>query len=200
MTINYFTKRWNKIETETERLKWLRRALGFFYLNKQLNAFLEQVLEMFPEKTQKQQMLNYAKKVVKQDSRCPEGDYFEAFREEFTDMFDFYAEEQKEHDPVVWIDAELEYLNLDVQGSENKNLAGKEINTTLLPVNLHPNLPELLQLKEILILVGISKSTLDRWRATESMPIIKQGKKLFAKKEELLKWIDKRKILPEPNV
>jgi NitT/TauT family transport system substrate-binding protein len=47
----------------------------------------------------------------------------------------------------------------------------------------------LLTLQEVMDILGVSRSTIDRWRKQKRMPYIKIGKEIFIDKEHLQKWL-----------
>ena len=178
MTANYFLKRWNEYTSTQEKLRWLKQSIKRFYFNKALVEFMDKLIKLVPDQSQKISILLFSKKIIQQHSRIPEGEYLSVFK----DQVDY--DEQEIHNPVVWIDFELEY--------QQQILLQAKDTPVVYPNRIYQGENEIMKLEEILKTFDISKSTLDRWRV-DGMPILKKGRKLFGHKKELVDWIESNK-------
>lgn len=180
MTNQVFINKWNKYETIQEKLDWLKQRIISIYSNKELIAFMDKLIKFIPEQSQKIDVLHFAKKIVQQYSREPDREFLYAFSEEFAED----EEEEKKYNPLEWIEIELEYQQQMIGQSKQTPVA--------FPNKIYEGEKEVMKLEEILSALGISKSTLDRWR-TEGCPVSKRGRKLYSNKRELVSWIENNK-------
>ncbi|RYE35883.1 MAG: DNA-binding protein [Sphingobacteriales bacterium] len=133
--------------------------------------------------------LHLLKKLTIQIVRQPDPEHYKAYQDEYEELFDSIQEEQERHNPVKWLEAELEYFN-----NINKKLTVEEVTNEL---NVMQAAKERLSKAwltkdEMMQLFDISKSTLNR-RIAEGMPAHKKGKAVHFYLQEVNEWMKDEK-------
>ena len=93
---------------------------------------------------------------------------------------------------MKWVEAEIEFISSYSKIQREFPEPEEPVTEIKQPEKLYPETKEFLTLKETLDLLKISKSTLDRHRE-EGLPWHKDGKKLYFKRNEMIKWIEKKR-------
>jgi len=184
MSHKKFISKWNTLSEMEDRLSLLKKTIRNIYSNKDLVTFLEQLLHLVINPNEKKVVLLFAKKIVNQYPRKLQSDFYEAVKEEVEANRNTFEREQKEYDPQRWIEHELDFIE-DTAQLNVTEVGFKKIYTS--PVSLEK---ELLTREELMDLLQISKSTLDR-RRWDGMPHIKKGRKIYFKKSEVFNWLNK---------
>ena len=192
MTITYFLSKWNSIQSYQEQLSFLKHYLISLHRNKEVVDFMEQLLSGMDSNSKKMGILLYCKKILKQYERIPSRELAECFPEEYDKEMEEIEEEQAIYDPVKWAEAEIEFISSYSKIQQEFPEPEEPVTEIKQPEKLYPETKEFLTLKETMDLLKISKSTLDR-RREEGLPWHKDGKKLYFKRNELIKWIDKKR-------
>src|SRR5690606_16753192 len=109
--MKYFTKRWN-LHKGRKRLNLLNNEVAGLYVNQELIAFMQNLTELLKSKDEKLYYLQFCKKTILQTKRFSDRHHYEAFREEYDLFFEQIKDEQAIYDPIRWIDAELEFLQM----------------------------------------------------------------------------------------
>jgi len=127
---------------------------------------MQNLTDLLKSKDEKLYYLQFCKKIILQAKRFPDRNHYEAFREEYDLLFDAIKQEQHEYDPIRWINAELEFLQVASIGKASDQTATDEkphrvwMTTTEMEHRL-----------------GTSKMALRR-RMAEGMPFTKLGNQL----------------------
>jgi len=173
-----FYAKWEQ-RTKQERLDLLRKFIKPLYVNKELNLFLVKALENVKSVDEKIYYLQYCRKVIAQTERKPHQNHYEAFADKYDDFFVRIAKEQKLHNPIKWIDAELQYLQFLKSEAQNKADACQQVTTAN---------KDWLTTSELLNWLGISKATLHR-KMAEGLPKTKIGRGVRFAPEKVRAWI-----------
>ena len=186
MTNSYFISKWNSLTEMDDRLTLLKRTMLTFHRNKELIGFLDVFIKSVSDQCERKLTLLFAKKTINQFPRALPEDYIKAFEEELNLNSDVFCEEQRMYDPNNWIDCELDFIEQKTQ-----------LNLNEVPLNkIHSSEKtlekELLTKEDALVLLKISKATLDRWR-WEGMPCFKEGRKIYFRKTEIVNWLNRKK-------
>jgi len=163
--MKYFTKRWNLYKGR-KRLNLLKNEVSGLYVNQELIAFMQNLTGLLKSKDEKLYYLQFCKKIILQTKRFPDRNHYEAFREEYDLFFDAIKQEQQQRNPVTWIDAELEFLQVASIGKASDQIVADE----------KPH-RDWMTFAEMLERLGTSKMALRR-RMAEGMPFIKLGNQL----------------------
>lgn len=176
--MRYFTEKW-ALSTKPQRLDLIKKQIPRLYINKDLIDFLKLVSDKAKSNETKIFYLRYCKKIVSQAERKPDVNHQKAFSDEYKDFFVNIANEQIAYDPLIWIDAELEYLNYISQyAAEHDDATKEEIKAD----------KDWLTFKEVMAWLQTSKSALNR-RISDGMPCIKLGNQLRFSSEALSNWL-----------
>ncbi|MNE17336.1 Helix-turn-helix domain protein [compost metagenome] len=132
----------------------------------------------------------YFKKIIIQCPRTPDELHYLAFKEQYLEEAQLMLVEQQQFDPIKWINAELDFIDVSRLIPKNDFEDKYKVNSTVLPAKVLITNKEILTLNDMLEMFNISKSTLDR-RRKEGLPFSKVAKKLFFNKTEVNKWIEK---------
>lgn len=117
----------------------------------------------------------------------PDPLHYDAFEDEYKEMFSEIALEQAFYEPIKWIEAEIEYqLNTGERLTSNDVEAKLDVmQQTKLRLS-----KDWLTEQEVMEMFGFSQSTLKRRRA-EGMPAHKKGKAIHFYLEEITDWMRK---------
>ncbi|HET6245385.1 MAG: helix-turn-helix domain-containing protein [Bacteroidetes bacterium] len=192
MTDSYFLSKWNSLQLHKAKLSFLQNYLLSLHRNREVVEFLDNLLAGIDSISNKMGMLLYCLKILKQYQRTIPKELAESFPEQYDLERETIAEEQTIYDPVKWIEAEIEFISSYSKIQQEFPETEEPVKETKLSEKLYPETKEFLTLKETMDLLKISKSTLDR-RREEGLPWHKDGKKLYFKRNELIKWIDKKR-------
>lgn len=176
-----------KIRFDMLDQKRLRRQIREMLFNKDLIDYIENLLSKISDKD-KLVTLCYLKKVILQTPRVPDPDHYKAFEERYDAEFAERAEEQEQFDPIKWLDAGIEFVTRPEISKFSKQEVQDELNK-LQEVKQQLG-KELLTINDVLELLDISKSTLNR-RIAEGMPRHQKGNSTFFVLSEITEWIRK---------
>ncbi len=115
MTASYFIKRWAEAKGRQHQYQMLRNVIKRMYRNTVLIGFMEDLLQYMGSKDEQQLLLHWCKRIILSTKRHPDPLHFEAFQAEYKMEFEAIAEEQAAHDPIKWLDHELECLEIDLR-------------------------------------------------------------------------------------
>jgi len=172
----YFTKRWNRYKG-WKRLNLLKNEIARLYVNQELITFLQNLTNLLKSKDEKLYYLQFCKKIILQTKRFPDRNHYEAFREEYDLFFDAIKQKQHENNPIRWINAELEFLQVASIGKAREQGATDE----------KPH-RDWMTFAEMLERLGTSKMALRR-RIAEGMPCIKLGHQLRFDPNAVDEWL-----------
>lgn len=171
------TKLTAKIKTELER------KIKTLYVNKDLIDYFQ--VKIPNNATERLAYLHYFKKLVQQVYRSPDPDHYKAFEEEYEAERIAIAEEQKFRDPVRWLNVEIEYL-LNISTSSPEKLINEQ-QSAIQQAEAQFNKAWLTK-AQIMQLLKISKSTLNRW-ISQGMPCHKKGKSLYFNHDDINQYL-----------
>jgi predicted DNA-binding transcriptional regulator AlpA len=176
-----------KIRFHSINVDKLKGQIGRQYINKELILKIEQILASV-HNADKLQFLCYLKKVIIQTPRKPDPDHYQAFKDEYDSEGIEIAVEQRLFDPVKWLEAEIEYITQPILSHYSKEEVQNELNK-LQEIKRELG-KDLLTFKDVLALLHLSKTTLNR-RIADGMPCYKQGRFVFFVLSEITEWIKK---------
>jgi predicted DNA-binding transcriptional regulator AlpA len=161
------TKLTGKIKNEIER------KIKRLYVNKDL---IEYFKAKIPNNAKERPAyLHYFKKLVQQVFRSPDPDHYKAFEDEYKAERIAITDEQFFYDPVKWLNAEIEYLASLNHGQADQK-ANKLDQVALMQQQKKIALTKnWLTKAEVIELLGISKSTLQR-RMDNGLPFHPKGR------------------------
>ena len=114
------------------------------------------------------------------------------FPQEYDAEMALFEQEQVIYEPIKWIETEIEFISEYSKIQQEFPEMEESVTENKLSETLYPETKEFLTLSETMDLLKISKSTLDR-RREEGLPWHKDGKKIYFKRNELIRWIDKKR-------
>lgn len=174
-----FYIKWEE-RNKQERLELLRKFIKPIYENKELNLFLAEVMERVTSIDEKIYYLQYCRRFIAQTERKPHQNHYEEFMNEYADFFEEIEYEQELHNPLKWIDAELQYQQfLKSEGQSKADDKHPQISTAE---------KDWLTTSELLSWLGISKATLHR-KMAQGLPKTKIGKIVRFAPDEVKAWI-----------
>ncbi len=147
-------------------LNLLKNEIKSQYVNRELIAFMQELTDMLKSRDDKYYLL-FCKKVTLQTQRMPDSNHYEVFKEEYNQFFEETKEEQAILDPLKWIDAEMEFIDIQSQHKE-----GNRDNEN--DKNQFPPQQGLLTFDEMMNHLRTTKLALRR-RMEEGMPCFKLG-------------------------
>ena len=183
--------KWGNAQTSQRQYQLLENAIKRLYRNLDLIRFIDDLLKASNGQAQKEKFIKWSKRIVLGIKRSPDPLHFDAFEDEYNLELNAISKEQKMHDPMKWLDNELELL----QSEEHKEIYDANVNLEETETNLDIyNYPkELLTSKEVMVLLGISKTTLDRRRA-EGLKFRKDGRKVYFKRAEVVRFLESKRF------
>lgn len=198
MTARYFIKRWAEAKGRQHQYQLLRSVIKRMYRNTKLIGFMEDLLEHMGSKDEQRLLLHWCKRIALSTKRQPDPAHLEAFHEDYQMEFDAIADEQAAHDPIKWLDHELECLEIDlselmVAKPSNEPLGSPSFQQSPIPIDIYTTAKELLSAKEVMGLLGISKTSLDR-RRVDGLRAIQNGRKLYFQRKEVIRYLESKRF------
>jgi len=155
----------------------IKTAFSEVYINSDLIYLMETILKQLVSEDQRKIALICLKKLVKQIVRSPKAEVDVSRQQDLIIHLSEIKEDQKKHDPIKWIDAELECLRLLNELNQNQiEESNGLINKTFWNFD------------EAKRVFNCTKSTLYK-RISEKMPCYKIGGDIFFFSTEVLDWI-----------
>lgn len=180
----YFIKRWNEYKGK-KRLSLLKNEVKSLYVNQELIAFMQELTDIAKTKDDKQYYLLFCKKIILQTCRFPDQNHYEAFKEEYNQFFEETRAEQVMFDPIKWIDAQLEFVDIDDKRKErNMNIENDK--------NQSSQKQGLMTFEEVKNHLRTTKLALRR-RMEEGMPCFKLGNQWRFRIDEVSAWLATQK-------
>ena len=191
MTANFFMSKWASASTSQRQYQLLENIIKRLYRNLDLIQFIDDLLKSSSDQAQKEKFIKWSKRIVLGTKRSPDPMHFEAFEDEYKLEFDAISEDQKRHDPVKWLENELEML----VSNGYKEIHNSEVNLVDVETKLDIyNFPkDLLSAKELMALLGISKTTLDR-RKEDGLRFYKDGRKVYFKRSDVIRYLESKRF------
>lgn len=198
MTTRYFIKKWSESKDREAQYQLLRNVIKRLYRNSELIGFMEGLLQFMGSKSEQQLLLHWYKRILLSTNRQPDEEHFEAFKEAYLLEFNEMEDSQTKHDPILWVDHELQCLEIDLaELLFNPSATQPEIypsfNQNVIPQDIYTMEKELLTSNELMGLLGISKTTLDR-RKVDGLKFIKDGRKVYFKKKEVIRYLESKRF------
>lgn len=197
MGTNYFISKWLEAEGRQAQYQLLKDTLTGLYRNTELIKFLEQLMLKIGSASEQKLLLLWSKAVVLGTNRQPDPDHYEAFREEYQVYFNTIATEQQKVDPIRWLDHQLSCLehHLDDLLVSKQGLQPATETTIVQPIpsDLYATDQELFTAAELMKILGISKTTLDRRRG-DGLREIRNGRKLYFKRTDVIKYLESKRF------
>lgn len=174
--MKHFYTRWEQ-RNKQERLELLSKFIKPIFINKELRAFLIKVVESISSVDEKIYYLEFIRKVLAQTNRQPDYSHYKAFEDQYNNLLKDIKQEQKIHNPITWIDAELQYQHF------MKSIKPVEGNPQPIDFN-----KKWLTAQEMAKYLGIGKSTLER-KVAFGLPQEKFGRRVFYSPEKVNDWL-----------
>lgn len=191
MTASFFMSKWASASTSQRQYQLLENIIKRLYRNLDLIRFIDDLLKSSSDQAQKEKFIKWSKRIVLGTKRSPDPMHFEAFEDEYKLEFDAISEDQKRHDPVKWLENEEALLDSET----HKEIHNEEVNLADVDTKLDIyNFPkEHLTPKDVMALLGISKTTLDR-RKADGLRFYKDGRKVYFKRAEVIRYLESKRF------
>jgi hypothetical protein len=182
-SFNYVIKEW-KAAGKEKKFDVIIKHLRTLYRNRELVSLMSELMDQIPNFNEKEFYLLFLRKAILQVQRKPDPEHFKAFEDEYLQELEEISQEQLEHAPLKWIEAELEF----VRHAKELNLRDVVIpQTETSPVN---SKKDWLTFPEVMDIFHLSKSSL-RKRIAEGMPVSKLGTRLMFNQDLVYDWVIK---------
>lgn len=198
MSARFFIKKWAEAKGRQHQYQLLRNAIKRIYRNTDLIRFMEELQQYMGSKEDQKLLLHWCKRIILSTKRQPDPDHLEAFQEVYQMEMAAIAEEQAEHDPIKWLDHELQCLEINlnelmITKPSNEPAGMPSFQQATIPTDIYTIDKELLSAKEIMKLLDISKTSLDRRRA-DGLRAIKDGRKVYFQKKEVIRYLESKRF------
>jgi hypothetical protein len=162
----------------------LNRKIKRLYVNKDLIQFIESKI-LDKTKKDRLEILHFFKKLVQQVYRSPDPDHQAAFEEEYEVEALTIAKEQAFYEPLKWINAEIEYLDAQIE-----QLTASDVDQRLDVMQQAKERlsKEWLTKEDVMELFSKGLSTINRWMR-EGLPFHKYGKTVYFYLEEINEYM-----------
>lgn len=185
-SFNYIIKKWQSAPSE-KRFDIIVKNIKPLYRNIELISLMNSLMDNITSFSEREYYLILLKKTVLQIQRRPDQEHFKAFEDEYLQEAEQIAQEQLEHDPVKWIEAELEFVRLGKDLNLTETLIPSTQSQIKMPVNPKK---EWLTFPEVMGIFHLSKASL-RKRIAEGMPVSKLGARLLFNQNLVYDWVIK---------
>lgn len=183
--------KWSNASTSQQQYQLLEMVIKRLYRNLDLIKFIDELIKASNDQAQKVKFIKWSRRIILGTKREPDPMHYEAFEDEYRLEFRAIKEEQKRHDPLRWLENEEALLDSET----HKEIHNAEVNLedveTKLDIHNFPK--EQLSPKEVMALLGISSSTLDR-RKAEGLRFYKDGRKVYFKKSDVIRYLESKRI------
>ena len=166
----------------------LKRKIKVLYVNKDLIQFIEAKILSKATKD-RLALLHYFKKLVQQVYRSPDPDHKAAFEEEYEMEQLTIADEQAFYDPLKWLQAEIDYLDAQIERLTAHNVDQR---LDIMQQAKERLSKEWLTKTEVMELFSISKATINRW-ISDGLPAHKIGKMVYLYRDEINEYMKQNK-------
>lgn len=161
----------------------LKKAIKWLFVNQEFIEFMDRTLKQLPHKD-RLPCLYHFKAISVEVHRTPEPEHYKAYQDEYDDYLSAIADEQKNCDPVKWIDFKIEEITaLGVLAYGNQEQLDDSSETATPAFD-----PELVPERKLIQMLGMSKSKLGQLRS-EGLPFQKIGKPVFYNLNDVKQWL-----------
>lgn len=191
MTAKHFMVRWSNASTSQHQYKLLQNVIKRLYRNLDLIQFIDELIKASSDQAQKVKFIKWSRRIILGTKREPDPMHYEAFEDEYKLEFRAIKEEQTRHDPLRWLENEEVLLESEFHNEIHDSTVDLEKVETTLDIYNIPK--EQLSAKEVMALLAISKTTLDRRRA-DGLRSYQNGRKVYFKKSDVIRYLESKCI------